>query len=201
MNESSHRFVCLFVSFSFCQELLNVGFALVNHQPPTEEQQDWIGRSVTMLLRPGICNAETTAPPQLVWSTMGGGMATRVETRSVALLKIHSITNSPTDDDDDEGRDDNNGHDDNNDEQERNCFFTLTTNEGEVHVFETIATEESDRLVSGIKNLVARLSAQLISGDEKAFADFYNSSGRGESEEIQFTPEEAMVRLSHSFFD
>jgi hypothetical protein len=67
-----------------------------------------------------------------------------------------------------------------------------------VHVFETTATEESDRLVNGIKNLVARLSAQLISGDVKAFGDFYNNST--EPGEMKFTPEEAMVRLSHSFF-
>jgi hypothetical protein len=179
--------------------LLNVGFALVSHQPPTEEQQDWVGRSVTMLLRPGICNTTTNVPPKLEWSTLGGGMAARVETKSVALLKIHSVTNSPNNKNK-EGRDDDNNNE--AEEQERNCFFTLTTTEGEVHVFETIATEESDRLVSGIKNLVARLSTQLISGDTNAFADFYNNnSNSGESDAIQFTPEEAMLRLSHSFFD
>jgi hypothetical protein len=191
MFHLTYWFVFVFLS----QELLNVGFALVSHQPPTEEQPDWIGRSVTMLLRPGICNAKTTAPPQLEWSTMGGGMAPRVETKSVALLKIHSVTNSPTDDENNQE-----GRDDNDEAQERNCFFTLTTNQGEVHVFETIATEESDRSVSGIKNLVARLSTQLISGDTNAFADFYNNNS-GEPNEIKFTPDEAMVRLSHSFFD
>ena len=120
------------------------------------------------------------------------------------MLKIHSVTNSPTD---------NNKNDSPDDDEERNCFFTLTTQDGQVHVFETIATEESDRLVKGIQNLVARLSTQLIAGDVNAVCDFYNNSNNnnnnnnsnnnisGEAEKMEFTPEEAMVRLSHSFFD
>jgi hypothetical protein len=79
------------------------------------------------------------------------------------------------------------------------CFFTMTTTDGEVHVLEVITPDESRRLVVGIKNLSARLSSQLIAGDARALADFYDN--QRESEHIRFSPQEAMLRLSHSFFD
>jgi hypothetical protein len=206
--------VSSFLSLCFTQELLNDGFTLVYHVPPRpfekngeEEEadvqdQDWLGRSVTMTLQPGTCNADKVVPPQIVWKTMGGGMASSVETRSVPLLEIHSIASAPGDDsvetrDDEQGGGSQNNY--NSADDELNCIFTLTANDGEVHVFESITAEESLRLVRGVKNLAARLSNQLISGHTNAVSDFY--SNHGETDDIKLSIDDAMARLSHSFFD
>ena len=177
---------------------MNVGFALVYHQP-TDDGEDWIGRSVTLVLRPGICNVQQVVPPMLEFTTMGGGKGNEVETRVVKLLDIHSIATSPNAeemrDDMEDGEEEAGGEAD----DDLQCFFTITTKDGEVHVMEAITPDESQRLVTGIKNLSARLSKQLIAGDARLLTDFYDN--QGEPEEIQFSPEEAMIRLSHSFFD
>jgi hypothetical protein len=176
-----------------------VGYALVYHQP-ISDGEDWVGRSVTLVLRPGICNDQEIVQPKLEFATMGGGKRNEVETRSVGLLDIHSIATSPNAEemrDDMEDNDNNEEADDDDDELQ--CFFTMTTTDGEVHVLEVITPDESRRLVVGIKNLSARLSSQLIAGDPRALADFYDN--QREPLEIRFSPDEAMVRLSHSFLD
>lgn len=183
--------------------MLNVGFALVHHQAVDDD--DWIGRTVTMVLKPGVCNAVHVMAPRLEWSTMGGGTQTSIETRFVSLLNIHSVTTSQDvademkedaefDLDDDDQVHGNKADDD------MDCYFTITTNDsGDVYVFEALSTDECQRLVVGIKNLSARLSNLLISGDERVLREFYDSYG--EAEDIKFSSDEAMVRLSHSFFD
>jgi hypothetical protein len=123
---------------------------------------------------------------------MEGGIQKDIETKSVSLLNIHSLAASNSEE---------TGEDDDDDDDDENilCFFTLTTSEGDVHVFEAITADESHRLVIGIKNVAARFSNQLIAGDTRAFTDFYDNHGG--AEDVRFTPEEAMGRLSHSFFD
>jgi hypothetical protein len=176
---------------------LNFGYALVHHYQPATNEDDLIGRSVTLILRPGICNAIQVVPPQLEWSTMGGGQQTEIETKSIGLLDIHSIAASNAEDQNDDNRGDEVVEEEDDDDMQ--CFFSVTTKQGHVHVMEAITSDESLRLVAGIKNIVARLSKQLIVGDVHAVSDFYENSG--EPDEIRLTPEEAMVRLSHSFFD
>ena len=147
-----------------------------------------------MTLLPGICNALEVEQPQILWKTMGGGNH-EIETRSIGLLDIHNIGTSrgeeTRDDEEDEIFEDN--------EDDMNCFFTITTSDGDVHVFESIIPDDSERLVRGVKNLIARFANQVISGDANAIAEFY--SNHGESDDIRLTSDEAMVKLSHSFFD
>ena len=150
------------------------------HLPSKNGQDDWVGRSVTMILRPGICNAETVTQPLLLWSTMGGGKERNIETRWVGLLDIYSIIPSFTEDIHDDELDD-----------EYWCFFTLTTNKGEVHIFEAITPEESQKLVIGIKNIAARLSSFLILSDNVAVHEYYDN--QGEDESIQLSSNEAMI--------
>jgi hypothetical protein len=144
-----------------------------------------------VILRPGTCNAFEVVPPKLEWSTMGGGTQNSTVTKSVSLLKIHSLAVSNSE----ETRED----DDDDDDEDLLCFFTLTTSEGDVHIFEAITADESHRIVIGIKNVAARFSNQLIAGDTRAFTDFYDNYGG--AKDVRFTPEEAMGRLSHSFFE
>ena len=80
-----------------------------------------------------------------------------------------------------------------------NCFFSLTTKDGEVHLFESITEEDCDRLVRGVKNLTARFTNQLISGDTNAITDFY--SNLGETDDVRLSSEEAMIKISHLLFD
>ena len=145
-----------------------------------------------MLLRPGICNAIQVVQPKLEWSTLGGGLALHVETHSIGLLDIHSLSTSG-------GVIEETRDDDESDTEMMNCFFTMTSNTGDVYVFETTTPAEAERMVQGIKNIAARLTAELISGDSNALLDFYNNTG--EADAIRFSPDEAMLRLSNAFFD
>jgi len=178
----------------FLDEILNVGYALIHHVPAGDG--DWSGRSATLILRPGTCNATEMVPPTLEWTTMGGGTQTNIDTKTISLLDIHSITSSNL-----EVEDEANGEDDDDiaENEELQCLFTVTTTDGVVEVFEAITPNETARLVNGIKNLAARFSNQLIAGDVRAFTDFY--SQHGEDDRNKLTVQEAMVRMSHSFLD
>jgi hypothetical protein len=187
--------------FPFLQEILNVGYALIHHVP--SGQGDWSGRSATLILRPGTCNATTTVPPCLEWTTMGGGTQTDIATKSISMLNIHSITSSnyveDVDDEDNAAANNNNNDDEAAENEELQCLFTITTTNGEVQVFEAITPDETARLVTGIKNISSRFSNQVIAGDIRAFTDFY--SQHDEVDDVKFTAQEAMVRMSNAFFD
>eukprot|EP00934_Nitzschia_sp_Nitz4_P001296 Nitzschia sp. Nitz4//scaffold47_size129522//41315//42676//NITZ4_003545-RA/size129522-snap-gene-0.195-mRNA-1//-1//CDS//3329552782//1296//frame0 len=182
-------------ALKFLDELMNVGYALVNHEQLVDDntdEADWIGRSVTLILRPGICNAIQVQVPCLEWSTMGGGQQTRIETHAVSLLDVHSIATSDVSDAVDADEDE-------QDTEEVQCLFTLTTKQGNVHVMEAITADESQRIVAGIKNLSLRLSRQIIMGDNAVLSDFFDNSQ--EPDEIRLTAQEAMFRLSHALLD
>lgn len=83
--------------------------------------------------------------------------------------------------------------------EELDCFFTITSEEGEVHLFESLSSEESNRIVAGIKNVAARYCSQLIAGDSNSVADFFENSQ--EPVETQLSMDEAMLRVSNAFFD
>lgn len=182
-------------ALKFLDELLNVGYALVNHEQLVDDltdeatDGDWVGRSVTLILRPGVCNAVQVRPPCLEWATMGGGQRITIETTTISLLDIYSIATSDIDA----------TSDDPESEEEVQCFFTLTTKSGQVFVMEAITADESQRLVAGVKNLVSRLTRQLIRGDETLLSDFFDNAD--EPDDIRFGSQEALVRLSHFVLD
>jgi len=176
----------------FPQELVNVAFALVYHQPSLrieESKADWQGRSVTMTLKPGVCNALEVFQPEIEWSTMGGGKETKILTRSVSLIDIHSITVSSTDDMRDSLEP--------GEKEEIQCFFTLTTKSGDIHVFEAMNIKESNRLVLGIKNISGRYSSLIVAGDPRVMVEFFDNSA--DPQEIRLPFERALVQVSHSF--
>jgi hypothetical protein len=194
-------------SIPFCslllQELINVGYALVHHQfivdSTSGEEGNCVGHSVTLILRPGICNVHQVQAPFLEWATLGGGQQAGIETTAISLLDIHSIGASTTDDIqalDDEGDD---KVDDADKAEDLQCFFSITTKEGQIYVMEAINADESQRLVAGIKNLTTRLSKQLIVGDKNVLCDFFDNSQ--EPDEIKVTEDEAMTRVSHALLD
>jgi len=179
-----------------------VGYALVNHQQliddVPDEEGDWVGRSVTLILKPGTCNVMEVKAPYLEWATLGGGQQNGVETTQVSLLDIHSIAMSSAEDMAfNDGED--NKENDAEEVEDLECFFSLTTKQGQIHVMEAITADESQRLVAGVRNLASRLAKQLITGDKAVLWDFFDNSL--EPEEIRVTEEEAMARVSHTLLD
>ncbi|CAJ1932115.1 unnamed protein product [Cylindrotheca closterium] len=178
----------------FLQELLKSGFALVYHQPSLtieEEKADWQGRSVTMNFKTGVCNALEVFQPEIEWSTMGGGKETKILTRSVSLLDIHSVSVSSADD----MRDNLEA----GEIEEIQCFFTLTTKTGDIHVFEAMHINESKRLVLGIKNISGRYSNLVVAGDPRVVVEYFDNSS--DPQEIRLPFERAIVQVSHAFLD
>jgi len=83
---------------------------------------------------------------------------------------------------------------------EFDCFFTITSQKGEINLFEALNSEDCLRIVAGIRYNAQRLSHLLIGGDAKPLlSDFYDNSG--EPEESRLSPNEVMTRLTHSFLD
>lgn len=192
------------------QGLLNVGYTLVYHQAVDDD--DWVGRTVNLLFKPGVCTSKKIEQPSIEWATMGGGKTTAVETKSISLLCVDAISvpnirggENPFD-----VRDDDRGT--NIIEQshswcsmnpfvyeELDCFFTITADDGEIHLFESINTEECKRIVAGIRNITSRFCSQLIAGDSNVVADFFDNSH--EPEETQLSTDEAMLKVSNCFLD
>lgn len=161
-----------------------------------------------MTLRPGVCTASTLEHPCIEWMTMGGGKEQTIESVSIGLFDIDSVAMSSLRD----GLDgDNNDFATDCDTDDLDCFFTLTSKDGEIHLFEALSPKESQRIVNGIRNVAARLSAMLIAGDTAVVAEFYDTvqfSGMDfdgtaveEATQSELSKDEIMLRLSHSFLE
>jgi len=137
---------------------------------------------------------------------MGGGQNNVVESTTLSLLDIDSVATSKAADTDlpVDGELGNTEKDitalDNPDEKEDlDCLFSMTTKQGQIYVMEAITADESQRLVAGVKNLVCRLSRQLIAGDENVLTDFFDNAQ--EPDDIRLSMDEAMLRVSHALLD
>jgi hypothetical protein len=139
---------------------------------------------------------------------MGGGKEKEKETRSIGLLDIDAIAVSNIGDDELDPTEVGLHQDDNNNkngglgnthDEELYCFFSITSKAGEVFLFEALSSEESNRIVTGIKNMAFRLSSRVIAGDSHAVADFFDNTG--EPAGTHLSRKEAMVRISHAFLD
>jgi hypothetical protein len=166
---------------------------MLYHVPPTNPiDNDWTGQSMEMYIRPGDCTGVMTRHPKLVWMTASGGYSrlsgtAEVLSFAVGLMDIHSIMDS-MDDDDSEGED--------------LFFFSITTNSGDVHLFECPTEDERDRIVSGIKNIIARMSFSLVAGDEVVMSELYGGDEEEEGELPSLrTPQQEMATVSHEFLD
>jgi hypothetical protein len=168
------------------------------------EEGDWVGRSVTLILRPGICNRLQVQAPYLEWVTLGGGLNNVVESMTLSLLDIHSIATSTAEDmelrvDSGSKKGEDGSVDDQTEKEDLQCLFSMTTKQGQIYVMEAITADESQRLVAGVKNLACTLSRQLIVGDKNVLSDFFDNAQ--EPDEIRLSPEEAVLRISHALLD
>lgn len=140
---------------------------------------------VNLTIKPGLARGSRLLEPELCWKDLRKPMD---EGMQISLLGIDSITTSLNPDDDD------------------NPFFTITTNKGQVHAFESPTLSERNYVVHGIRNVVAWLSYHLISGNMTAGTEIVSNldEQRGESVgELPSlkTPVQAMSELSHAFLD
>jgi len=201
----------------FLHGMLNVGYTLIYHKSMDEE--NWIGRTVNLVFRPGICSKRTIIQPVIEWKTMIGGKSKCVENRTLTLLNIDAISTSNS-----RGNEKRPASPENNtgsggdtatldwcnstlalgemgdSDDEFNCFFTITSQDGDIHLFEALNSEDAQRIVAGIRCNAYRLSNSLIEGNTNALmTDFYDNSN--EPPETQLSAPEVMNRLSHVFLD
>eukprot|EP00545_Synedropsis_sp_CCMP1620_P005027 CAMPEP_0119005240 /NCGR_PEP_ID=MMETSP1176-20130426/1606_1 /TAXON_ID=265551 /ORGANISM="Synedropsis recta cf, Strain CCMP1620" /LENGTH=469 /DNA_ID=CAMNT_0006957027 /DNA_START=15 /DNA_END=1424 /DNA_ORIENTATION=- len=179
-------------AINFIKEATEEGIPMLYHVPPTNPvDNDWTGQSMEMYIRPGDCNGSVIMHPSLVWGTAAGGYSRlqQVHTFSVGLMDIHAIMDSMDSDADDQ-------------DEEGLFFFSVTTNSGEVHLFECPTEDERDRLVAGIKNVIARMSFSLVTGDDVVMAELYGGDEEEEGELPSLrTPHQEMGTVSHEFLD
>lgn len=160
----------------FLRRMTTKGVAVLYLQAPGtlgNHSLDWKGRTVAMLLEKGGSGVSPTdsVQPRLEWTTIAGGQNFDVSTFSVGLLNIMSIA-STLERPEDESHSSRGSDDDSL--EDHLCFFTITTHQGDVHVFETNSPEERDSLVNGLRNVISRLALQLIMGDVSAFMELYH---------------------------
>jgi hypothetical protein len=175
----------------FLRRITNNGFVLLYLQPPEDETDtdevnssidDWKGRTVTIMIQKGYLSTNTVRgyfdqhqqehlvhnrSPKLEWTTVTGGLTTEATTTSIDLLNIQSIsTNEDVEIDDDDDL----------------CFFTITSGDGDIHVFETATVEERDRIVNGLKTLIARWSYHVIAGEVTATSELFDTTASSSPE-------------------
>jgi len=186
-------------TIDFLRQMMKTGLTVLHFQPPGSpfnSTSEWNGRSVNMVIEPGMVGSNDAIQPKLEWTNIPGGQTFHVMTTSIPLLGIHTIRSKMEEmannyyDMDEEGTD--------------LTFFTITTTTGDVHIFEANSTADRDRMVNGIKNVIARLSYHLVAGDTKASSELYTEeskdSSRGELPKLA-KPNQSMTRLSHSLLD
>lgn len=171
-------------TLKFLKEVSNIGIMLTYFQVP-EDGQEISSRVVNLTIKPGLSRGSRLLEPKLCWVDVRNELD---EGMSISLLGIHSIVTSLNPDEDD------------------NPFFTITTERGEVHAFESPTLSERNHTVHGLRNVVAWLSYHLVMGNmatgTQIVSDLEEERGESSGELPSLkTPVQAMNDLSHAFLD
>lgn len=180
------------------------------------KDDDWTGESVTMKITPGVLEASLQLP-RLEWSTWGGGWShPEVRSTSLDLLQIHSVLdhksvmNAPGANYDHSLLDQSLEGEETARDREGDVYaFTITSEQGDVYIFEASSENERDQVVCGLKNIMARLSYQLISGDEIMASEMFRNPSKSEqphencSAELPplVTSRQAVQDMTHDLLD
>lgn len=190
------------------------------HLPPDDEDAarddiNWSGRSVAMTVKPGSCYSTNDVEPKLVWTTLGGGKGKEKVARClVPLLAIQSVSTFRESICEQLGNEIKETEFTTTscgvnlsrpeDEEEDVCLFSITTEEGDVQVFEAATPRERDLFVAGLKNVIARLSFHVIVGDAGASSELYyegdKDAPQGELPSFS-SPVKNMNRIAHALMD
>ena len=200
---------------------MDEGVNILWHLPPSDDDEsvvdevaaNWSGRSVLMKIKPGSCYADNDAQPKLTWTTLGGGInndkkAARCSVRLLAIQSISTFKETICEGDElkeEEHTDTSRGMNMSQLEDDEDvCLFAITTEEGDVQVFEAASSQQRDLLVTGLKNVIARLSFHLILGDVGASSELYYEEEKnpppGELPSFS-SPIQNMNRIAHALMD
>ena len=182
------------------QDVVNDGIPLMFHYEAEPDggpgaPPEWRGKSVTMFLRQGSYQASQIVHPRLEWPTPEQEWTTE-KPCTVNLMDIQSINDSSEDD----VRDDIEAE---TTELMDLCFFSITTKDGEVYMFESASPAERDWIVTGLKNVIVRLSYHLTIGDPAVSSELFGAEyefGSGDLPTLK-TPVQAMNEVAHAFLD
>ena len=161
-----------------------------------EAPLEWKGHSVTMFLRQGSYQRSKIVHPRLEWPTPEQQMFATGQPGTVNLMDIQSISDSSQD----EVRDDIEAV---GLETMDLCFFSITTKHGDVHMFESSSPAERDWIITGLKNVIVRLSYHLTVGDPAVSSELFSAEYDDMSGELPTlrTPFRAMNEVAHAFLD
>ena len=157
-----------------------------------EDDNDLQSSLVNLTIKPGLSRGSRLLEPKLFWKDVKESTSLshqENEEYSISLLSIHSIHTSLTPGDDDQTQ-----------------FFTITTEQGEVHAFEAPTTAERHNVVNGIRNVVAWLSYHLVMGNMASGTQLVSNLDEEQGEQSGElpslkTPAQAMNDLTHLFLD
>lgn len=174
----------------FLRRITRSGFVVL-YLLADEEGTTWAGRTVTMAIAPSAARLE--------WTTVAGGQRSGTATLAVDLLAILAIDTEVMEDDNDDKKKDAAAT------TTCECIFTITTDTGAVHIFEATSMEERDRIVHGLRTLLARWAFQLVAGDTTATSELYNTNNGRVAGQLLLpppqNPEDTMNRIAHQLLD
>ncbi|CAB9516042.1 expressed unknown protein [Seminavis robusta] len=209
----------------FIKDIMEEGLNVLWHLPPSDEDStldsaNWSGRSVVMTVKAGSSYSTNSndVMPKLCWTTLGGGKdESKLARCLVPLLKIQSVSTfrdappvvgSLGDEIKEEeltGTSCGVNLKPVTVDEEDVCLFAITTEEGDVQVFEAASSRERDVFVTGLKNVIARLSFHVIVGDAGASSELYyqhdKQSPEGQLPSIPSSPAQNMNRIAHALLD
>mmetsp|Transcript_7725 Transcript_7725/g.8840 ORF Transcript_7725/g.8840 Transcript_7725/m.8840 type:complete len:683 (+) Transcript_7725:379-2427(+) len=180
-------------TLEFLRDASTVGIWLTFFDTPTEETDNdasFDSILVNMTVKPGVSRGSRMLEPKLYWAGMDDDSSNSTKNKEycISLLGIDSICTSL---------------DAENDETQ---YFTITSDEGVVFVFEAPTVSEKYNIVNGIKNVVAWLSYHLVMGNMASGTQLVSNLDEEQGDQIGElpslkTPTQAMNELSHSFLD
>jgi hypothetical protein len=182
----------------FLRDIKTTGVTVLHLQPPESSYNtspNWSGRAVSMMIEPGTASSSPssgeygeTMEPKLEWTILPGGGRFDVYTTSVSLLSIQSIA-ACVDPDATDG------------DYLDQVYFTIMTHQGDVHIFEANSYDDRERIVNGLRNVIARLAFSLVAGDVHQTHGLYNVGKQSSSTAVVLSPDHAMNQIAHSLLE
>lgn len=82
-------------------------------------------------------------------------------------------------------------------------FFSITANDGAVHVFEAPSGKKRDYVVLGLRSVISRLTYHVVAGDANVIGELYSEDAGQLTGELPslITPWKALTRVTHAFVD
>lgn len=170
-------------ALNFQNELMKTGVRLIYHEcPTTAESTDWVQSTVKLFLRPGNCQgAHPLRQPSLLWAALPVVSRMKVSVvdldiispfnnekgwNMLSLMDVHSILC----DEGDRGEDVGGGG-----QGRASSFFSITSSNGAVYVFEAPSSEARYYVVRGLRLVISRLTYRMIVGDATIIKELFSS--------------------------